>query len=313
MKSILITFIIISFGCRSESQTQRKHTDFKNDWERLKLAGKVKEYEETSFRLYQEDDQKVIGEQIEKRKTYFNKSGNLEKYEVYNADDQLTSIRTFTYNEKQLNTQIRLQDHENKKEEIHSFEYDSAGRIIYQKEIKNGKSKIYLTQYDSLGNEIQKLQITPKDSVLVNYTYDYDSAGRKISRLQMDTAGIELNRVLTTYNYDKNGNLIEEIREGGFFGQGTTKYEYGQKGNLLTKTFIVKGTVRERFEYDQNMHATEEWTSNNGKFYKILYNTYKLDRRKNWIERETSGVSYDEHFRSPKELVSITKRKIVYY
>ncbi|MBE5833005.1 MAG: hypothetical protein E7309_00005, partial [Butyrivibrio sp.] len=150
----------------------------------------------------------------------FDTKGILDKYE-------------YTYNEKGNRTSITRQrrDLENISG-TYAYSYDDLGRLT--ESTRNGNLQSAYT-YDAFGNRIREI------SEGVETTYTYDILDRLIkkevsgkSQNSEITGGI--NPVVTTYGYDKRGNLISEYEQEVL----TKSYSYNMQ-NLLEKS-VIRGT-----------------------------------------------------------------------
>lgn len=98
---------------------------------------------------------------------------------------------------------------------IRTYEYDSVGRLIT---VRQDGSSVESYNYDEVGNRIMiHNALTGQNLIAGDFTYDGDN--------KLLSAGA------TTYNYDADGRLAQENRNGTI-----TKFQYNTDGTLATVT-----------------------------------------------------------------------------
>lgn len=174
---------------------------------------------------------------------YFSYDENGQLYRYSNANSDYKEL--FTYQQGLVKTITYP------KGNIHTFDYDAAGRIIAS---TNGEGQTIRIAYDAkdritgltdaLGNTVQ-LRYNSRDQVIQftdamgNNSYRaYDANGRLISKTNA------LNQV-TQYEYDINDRLIAVVDAKG---QRTAQFKYDNKGRI---TVVIDAlNRRENFDYD---------------------------------------------------------------
>jgi len=143
--------------------------------------------------------------------------GILDKYE-------------YTYNEKGNRTQITRQRRDLESiSGTYAYSYDDLGRLT--ESTRNGNLQSAYT-YDAFGNRTKEI------SEGIETTYSYDVLDRLIkkevleSRYSNEVIG-GINPVITTYGYDRRGNLTAEYENEALI----KSYSYNMQ-NLLEKSVI---------------------------------------------------------------------------
>ncbi len=146
------------------------------------------------------------------------------------------------------------------------YEYDENGNLICEKDKKNYKCS-YEYEYDKNGNVIywknsagaECWKVYDKSGKLIEQVNEEDgtaswqrienNSGKECVSYELENEGI-----LTNYDYDKNGNLLEcssfiPYRQTNL---GGTFYEYDEKGNLIYKKYTEDEyvVIEEFFEYE---------------------------------------------------------------
>lgn len=112
--------------------------------------------------------------------------------------------------------------------------------------------------YDN--NDIRSYSRRGKNSILWSeeYTYEYNSVGQKVlqrthMRYYSESGKLqsENKNIITTFEYDSNGNLIRENYRANASSHHTTEYDYefDKNGNLIKKTTYKDGKLESWTEY----------------------------------------------------------------
>ena len=313
IKTILLGLsICFLVSCKEQVTNTHKYDDFKNDWERMNLSGKVKAIEESTQR---ESKSTVDPNTPSKTKTvtYFNEDGNVIRMEMFDESNHLNGFRKFDYNHAGLTERIVLRDGDKKLNDTIDYRYDDKGNVIYQREKRQDKLFIFENVYDSLGSVIKQLRTTDTDTFTMLYTYEYNDQGKKRKMRLIDSRNPDALKVGAFFKYDERGNLIEEIKDGGISLKETKYYIYDDKGRQIKKRTVRNDVEWELIVYDENFNPVEVKTTQSGKSYDVLFNKYEWDEKENWIKKETSRSRLENGVTSPAEPFSTTTRKISYY
>ena len=135
----------------------------------------------------------------------------------------------------------------------YTYTYYADGNRKREADIVNGTVTSYV--YDDLGRLVQESET---DGLTVAYTYD-----RQGNRTKMAVTGSET--YTTTYAYDKNNRLTQEITNRGGIAS-TTVYTYDANGNLLQKS-NPDGAVLYRYNGFNQLAAMAQGTEATGYAY----------------------------------------------
>ncbi len=135
----------------------------------------------------------------------------------------------------------------------HVYEYDQNGNITYD---DDGNANRYY--YNSHGDIIKEIDVTLGKTT--NYSYEYDSKGRKIFRKRRVVTKNDSFDNREYYYYDKKGNLIherEEIDDVPGIGDDVHNcyYEYDSQGHcthFMRVDSDGKVYSEEWYEFDKN-------------------------------------------------------------
>lgn len=209
----------------------------------------------------------------------YDSNGNIEEIDVENGK----SVKQYEYDND--NNLTKYTDPEGN---VTLFSYDSDENLT---EIEDAYGNSIYYNYDSYG---QLLSVTNQEGVTVDYTYESDGALATINAPENITSSFSydgINRLeskttsglTSSYNYDKNDNLIAFTNTGGF----TTSYDYDANDNLTS----IKNTknVETEFEYNNKDQVVSEKFGNLEKEYR--YNDDgSLDR---YTKPSNTRIDYD--------------------
>ncbi len=239
----------------------------------------------------------------------YDKNGN-RTAQIRDNDGQLI-VKNFTYDARnKLVSEISTND---SKVLIRKYEFDTRGQIVKTIDPKNNET---LFSYDALG---RRTEITDADSNTTELRYDkrsnlvmeikpegetivytFDAINRKTG-LNIDGSRkdwiydannrlieeINLNRISTTYQYDRLGRLLQKTEAEGKDEEATTKYSYDKNGNLLTITNANNAVVV--YEYDVLNRRIKESDADN------TFQTVQYDVNSNLIvntKRDGNVIEY---------------------
>jgi hypothetical protein len=138
---------------------------------------------------------------------YYDSNGYLIRAE-YNAYDGYWAILTFIYDE---NRNIPYESYE-----------DESGLFEYVKTI------------DENGNVAKYEQIYNGESVLLEFTYEFDNEGRIVKEI---CTLAEVGQETVEYVLDTNGKVVKEIYTDYQGEQDVTEYTYDNYGNVIYEVF----------------------------------------------------------------------------
>ena len=216
--------------------------------------------------------------------------------------------------------------------DVTTFKYDENGRMIEEKN-KTSCSEItciYTYKYDDNDNVIEKRASLKSGVNVINYEYNskeqlikekqyYDNGDLHQDIDYKYNAQGYLSEIVnayksgsvhkTTFTYDENGNLIEEITDLGY--RASKHVSTYDENNRLTKTTLWDKDLGEEFEeygvteykYDEKGNMIEEVLD----YEIVIY--YKYDENNNIIECDGSTFKYTSIQVSAKRAAEIKKEQ----
>lgn len=177
---------------------------------------------------YQEDGSKIVTESQTMLQATGEAISNATYEYTYNPEGLL--VRKAGFYDGQLDGEV-------------TYEYDENGNLTYQSETKAtslGNAMAKKCEYDEAGNLVKETLLDSDGNVNRVYTYEYDADGKQILQHEFNAAGEEkLSYELCEwkYEYDEEGRVIEEWKEGTEHGGKFEhyEYEYDENGNVCKK------------------------------------------------------------------------------
>ncbi len=187
---------------------------------------------------YQEDGSKIVTESQTMLQATGEAISNATYEYTYNPEGLL--VRKAGFYDGQLDGEV-------------TYEYDENGNLTYQSETKAtslGNAMAKKCEYDEAGNLVKETLLDSDGNVNRVYTYEYDADGKQILQHEFNAAGEEkLSYELCEwkYEYDEEGRVIEEWKEGTEHGGKFEhyEYEYDENGNVCKKKNLTLNTTYE--------------------------------------------------------------------
>lgn len=187
---------------------------------------------------YQEDGSKIVTESQTMLQATREAISNATYEYTYNPEGLL--VRKAGFYDGQLDGEV-------------TYEYDENGNLTYQSETKAtslGNAMAKKCEYDEAGNLVKETLLDSDGNVNRVYTYEYDADGKQILQHEFNAAGEEkLSYELCEwkYEYDEEGRVIEEWKEGTEHGGKFEhyEYEYDENGNVCKKKDLTLNTTYE--------------------------------------------------------------------
>ena len=207
-------------------------------------------------------------------------NGSLYTEYVYDADRNLTSLRTLLGTDVIVNNRYTYDGNGNRLEKLQkhgvtTYGYDSMKRLV-KAEYPDATEELF---YDKAGNRTKRLYNGAEEQ----YRYD------KCNRLTAHTKG----GVTTQYEYDNAGNLLKDAR---------AEYEY-DAFNRNTKAETFDGNIQiNRYDAEGLRHEMEE----NGKLVTFIF------RGNEAVTEETDG-NIIRHIRGYDLIASDAENARTYY
>lgn len=277
MKNILIIFsiFILTSFCQSNQKKLTADINFPKephnrttDWEKENLKGNVHSYVEIG------KPEKLVVDEISgasKEKFVFNSEGNLTERDFYSYRSQ-AYIRQWTYKYDKQGNQLEFRectdDGFHEKCILSKYVYKEEGS---QKEIKQYEIREFFPEAND-GDYVRK-----------KWIYTYNKKGH-LTKAEEYRGEKELNTV-TNYICDDKGNLIKKL-----IGKSITSYKYNKRGNLIEWKYQA-GYDKDldkiiTYSYDEkdNITAEEYRRYSDRKVYTKYSYEYEYDEKDNWIK-----------------------------
>jgi hypothetical protein len=312
-------------SCDTETPVDRTpvYGDFANDLQSKNLYGNVKRITFKSARMTESNgtNEKATLETPRTREVMtFTKAKNVDKLEVFSAWGKLETLMQFTYNKKNLVTEIETQsfyDNDKKifrqlktyqndtlltKEEVFiedkldsqaTYEYNFENNSILQT-LKEANDTIQLTVQEILNaqGKIEKIVHTHKDKSKSVATFTYNDAGNVIA----STSSVGIVDSQTDYTYQDN-ILIETKYKA-------TQTQYLDHGNNSSATIT-------KYDAYYNPIQATFYDASDAVSYIEKYE-YEFDTVGNWIKKTTYSNTNSEN-KEDFKIISLDTRDISYY
>lgn len=193
----------------------------------------------------------------------FDKNGNPKSFQRFDTDGSFTII---SYNDKGKKSE-EVSYTSNKRVEVrNTYTYNSHGDLVQEVFNTSGKVKATIRQM----------------------AYLYDDSGRVTSSTLLNPNGSVNSKV--EFNYDANGNVIEENGSHSIGSRRTFRYD--SKNNKLEEIrFQNDSMIRYKllYRYDENSRITEEVLYNAKEAIDYKY-TYSYDVKGNRVKKEIYNI-----------------------
>tara|TARA_R110002051_G_scaffold113010_2_gene185710 strand:- start:897 stop:1910 length:1014 start_codon:yes stop_codon:yes gene_type:complete len=308
----LILILSLFISCKNELNIQSKYSDFETDLEARNLFGKVKEFSQFRANI-KSSEKKETEKSTINLKEVFTKNGSLKKSEYFDSFGKTQQTTENNYDEKgNLLKTITLNHNYPKKmveELIHSDSLNRMeSRIITINDTLNYQ---FILNFDQFDNIKRQLKIENKDTMIVNFKYEYDSKKRLIKSEQLE----KNNKSINEFKYNENGNVIESIFTSDFFKFKTVKTYVNKRLSKIENYSISKELKQELesiTEFDNYYNPISKKTYQNSELNRETKNEYEFDNNGNWIKKT---VYLKEHFANSKKFIPIyiENREIKYW
>ena len=187
---------------------------------------------------YQEDGSKIVTESQTMLQATGEAISNATYEYDYNPEGLL--VRKAGFYDGQLDGEV-------------TYEYDENGNLTYQSETKAtslGNAMAKKCEYDAAGNLVKETLLDSDGNVNRVYTYEYDGDGKQILQHEFNAAGeetVSYELYQWKYEYDEDGRVIQEWKEGTEHGGKFEhyEYEYDEYGNVCKKKDLTLHTTYE--------------------------------------------------------------------
>ncbi len=223
---ILVFLFICISGCTSSTNTTKKEH-----------ANTVETTETPSPKVVKNNDM------IEKKFISLHKIKSIDKMQFdYNKKHQLVNgekLSRVEYGKDGLATQTTIYDSHGQIQYVYKYKYDKEGKRIetirYDKNAKADKKYTY--EYNEYGNKIRSDRYNMDNILEKYYLYKYDDEENLIEDLW----------------YDKDGNLEYRIKNEYEDGKKTTSFSYNSDNNMIYKYdyhYDKNGDIIEEIRYN---------------------------------------------------------------
>ena len=283
MQSFRLTIlVIILYGCSGNSEVKRE-----SDWVDHNLFGNVRTMTSLTYsvndslgHVRKKEREGGIGQNLlDRYHLEFNQSGFITEVNKIINETNTKSLLYYDQNNWQYERK-NFDERDNLKRTI-KYEKDASGNHI--------KSSVYGAE-----GQLEKV-----------YTNSYDKKGRKVETVVSYPDSMD--RETTLLKYDEVGNLVEEQRVNPFSEDYISKWEYADKGRVITEYYYIGDRLisTKVIKEDKNGNVVEY--RYNSSDHSIAFNNryeYTYDEIGNW----TSRIKYQDGI--PIELI---ERTYVYY
>jgi len=261
----------------------------------------------------------------------YDDKGNLIEESRYDFDGNLKKKAIFKYGNKEYKPYFNRSNSWTKS--FFDFDVDKKGNLTdFYSYDSNGKlNEKGVCKHDNEGNLLELLGYDDENTLSLNIIYKYDIQKNFVEYYVKIEEG-EVSGKKETFQYDKTGNLIEDIRYNSDNGMNSKyTYQYDNKGNLIEE-FASIMNKRTTYKYNVKTQLIEQCYYNNNKLKsKIIFEydvkgnlieineydsdkqlvgkqTFSCDERGNWIKSAISG------YKGVIETIQdVIERKIEYY
>jgi RHS repeat-associated protein len=131
---------------------------------------------------------------------------------------------------------------------IKTEEFDNLSTVTAN--VPVNPARTYAYQYDGVGRLTQD-KLADRTGVTMRKTdYTYDKVGNRLQKSETTSSGTDI----TSYTYDSNDRLIQEIKNLVAGGQVQSSYTWGKNGNLASK---MVGNIVTLYGWDAQDHLIE--------------------------------------------------------
>jgi hypothetical protein len=227
----------------------------------------------------------------------FDKKGNIIEIINFKNDGKITSVITYTYDDKGNKTSYSR--YKGNKEQLtynQKYVYDPRGNKALESGF-DGSSAFYNSfVYDKMGN-LQEIKYTTEKTVTEKRVFKYN--GNVTEMNVLSPTNIILSKEITTY--DNKKNILEEEKYVQNNVTQKYKYQYDPQGKKIEESKINFGNLAylRKYTYDKQSHLLKiiEQTAE-GKEYTSF--EYKYDLKGNviderWTKSPDAEYSKKEH------------------
>jgi hypothetical protein len=191
--------------------------------------------EKTTYKYDAKDNLNEIiwyesGYRLMNRETYrYDKQNNIIEGTHYIGRDTLVGSDTYQYNENGKITGHKSFNSEGIVRDIDTYEYDANDYLI-EKKMHSGEPSVcrtFVYKNNDMGNLTLKVELQMNQSSVKKDVYVYDANGKMTKHITFDKS------YLVTDTFDPNGNKVETTTSYKGITSGKSTYSYDVNGNLI--------------------------------------------------------------------------------
>lgn len=239
---ILFLFVLSAFIFRGYSQAENFNLASRN------LHKKVRKTIEHYYK-YDKESGGFVKTSVNINR--YNDDGNLiETYSLYNSKYSKSSPIKKLYNYNTNGLLINVKDISDNRSNFSSesiYTYNKKGNLIKTEAIyKDGSKYEIVFKNDRKGRVINKKEYSKKNVLTadINYTYKGDiKTENKTSFSSKDGS------IIGNYTTVFDDNVKTSYKSDGKYGKSSTTYNYDKEGNLLTSNYVGKTSSKNTYDY----------------------------------------------------------------
>ena len=197
-------------------------------------------------------DRKLISKTV----TTYDEKGKLKGTSIDFFNDQGNRIASSDYNADSILTRKFSAEYDHRGNLIHRSSQNKEGKVVFENSFV----------YDNNG-KVAKEIISWEDQVSTKYTYEYNEQGYLARKSTFSGHGFNM---VSSYSYDEDGNLIERYITGGSNPQRWT-YNYDDQGQAIEEIEYKCGIISLFDETVAKSSSLFEYDSKGNWIKKILY------------------------------------------
>ena len=248
--SLISAMLMVSFVFSGIAQ-------YKTDWEKLNLKGKVKNITTTEYAMDETE-----GENNTRIYQYsFNNKGYLTLESLREAMDTKYT-NTYKYNAKNELTEETSQLQKSTSRRKYQYDTKNNTATINYYVANNNLITKTIQKYDGSGKMTERtvenlMGGNKKNKIVESYSFIYDNE----NRLKEEKRRIDTTNTTVSYKYDDNGRLIEKTEHdiGGITTYWST-YQYNEQGDVTEEVSAFRNYEKTVRKYTYVYGADGNWT-----------------------------------------------------
>lgn len=286
MKNLaIVLFIFSAFVFKSYGQAENYNLESEN------LHKKVRKTIEHYYK-YDEESGGFVKSSVNIKR--FNDDGNLiETYSLYNSKySESTPVKKlYNYNSDGLLISTKdISDVRGVFSSEYKLTYDRRKNLIKSESIYKDGSKYYTVYtYDKKGRLINTKEYSKDNTLTADTNYTYNGDVKKENKTSFSSKdGSIIGNYITTFNNDVKMHYTSESK----YGNSSTTYQYDKQGNLISSNY--SGGTNSKTTYDYEYDKKDNWIK---KHYRSGKYQYFYFREIHFNNNDITGsVEFDKQF-----------------